>query len=257
MNLYTNFVFLTFVLVQTALAYDIIYSVNVGDEPVRDSNGIYYRKDNNTMAKSFKCIQYNSLPYDKLLYRKQRQGNFSYDLPATANGDYTIILKFTECCKAPINRVFDLYLNQHLVKANINVFKEVGLLKILSLHVYFSICDGKLYYENEEIRTFGGSLRLEFVSIKDDAVLSALLLVRGDNSYLPSSLFPTNSTEIYNKFRICKMEKTGMEGMQLVEKNETYSIQKRLSPYTILNFYHVSNTSLNINVINSGAGESG
>jgi Malectin domain len=237
---------------QLAVAYEVLYSINVGDDATRDNNGILYQKDNNTVGKSVKCEKYTMVPYDRMLYRKQRQGNFSYDLPANETGHYTVILKFVECCKPPIKRIFDIYLNNHLVAATVDILREVGHIKMYTLHIYFSICNGKLMHGDVEVGLVNQHVRLEFVSIKDDAALNSLLLVRGDIKNLPVTLLPTNASQILNQFQTCNIEKLSKLGES--ERTETFAFDK-LSPYTILHFYNVTNSTLSINVINnSGAG---
>jgi Malectin domain len=236
-------------LFRTLLAYEVIFAVNAGDEATTDANGITYRKDNITQGLLAKCTQFNSIgeDQDKLLYRRKRYGNFSYDINVPQDGEYTVIMKFVECWTSAKPSVFDVYLNMHRAKCNIDVLKTVGAAKVLTEHINFSVCGGKLYFGEEEPERINGKVRIEFVTIKEEAMLSAMLVLRGDIDNLPSSLQQTNQTAPVNVIRPVTCEiKT-----EVVQQNVP-----KINPYTILHFYHISNSSLNVNVINKGGADS-
>jgi hypothetical protein len=244
MNIDLSILFLLPLLFNTSGAYEVVFAVNAGDEATTDSNGITYRKDNNTQGSFAKCTQYNQIgeDQDKLLYRRKRYGNFSYDVPVLSDGEYTVIMKFVECWTSAKPGVFDIYLNMHRVKCSIDVLKTAGASNVHTEHIYFSVCGGKLFFEDEDPERINGQVRLEFVAIKEEAMLSAMLVIRGDTDNLPTSLMPTNSTNP-PKFNKCEL------------KNDELSIHN-LNPYTILHFYHISNSTLSVNVINKAGTDS-
>ena len=46
---------------------------------------------------------------DVMLYKRERWGDFSYNLPIPSNGDYILILKFADTCLNEIGtRIFDV-----------------------------------------------------------------------------------------------------------------------------------------------------
>jgi hypothetical protein len=80
----------------------VIWAVNCGGDVHVDSNGIRYQRD---MAKvGFASEHGRSLnirripPQDQILYQTERYhiANFAYDVPIQNDGDYVLVLKFSE-----------------------------------------------------------------------------------------------------------------------------------------------------------------
>lgn len=81
----------------------MIYAVNCGGEEHEDSNGIKYERDPLKVgtASDFgkNLLMIGRVPQsDEIIYQTERYhtNTFGYDLPLSGDGDYALILKFSE-----------------------------------------------------------------------------------------------------------------------------------------------------------------
>lgn len=106
-------------MISSSCAYKIIYAVNAGGDEFEDSNGIIYQKDPLLVgtASDFgkNLLMIGRVPQaDEILYQTERYhtSTFGYDLPTDGDGDYLLILKFSEVYfNSPNMKVFDVVLN--------------------------------------------------------------------------------------------------------------------------------------------------
>lgn len=81
---------------------DVIFAVNAGGEAHVDSYGILYQRDFNKVGTESDYGKKLSIqrvkPHDQILYQTERysQTTFGYDIPIMQDGDYVMVLKFSE-----------------------------------------------------------------------------------------------------------------------------------------------------------------
>lgn len=90
------------VLCLPALGLEAIYAVNCGGGRHRDSYGVEYQKDTLTVGTSSdfgrSLIIRRVSQADAVLYQTERyhHRDFSYNIPIPENGEYVLVLKFSE-----------------------------------------------------------------------------------------------------------------------------------------------------------------
>lgn len=190
-------------------AYKVIYAINAGGDEHQGSDGIFYQKDPLTVGTASdygkNLLMIGRVPEDdEIIYQTERYHTFTfgYDLPATQDGEYVLVLKFCEVYfNGPNQKVFDVILNgDHTVVADLDIFSLVGRGTAHDEYIYFSISRGKLYYKEEESDIRGGKIRIEFIKgYRDNPKINAIVLIKGDVENIPK-LPPLNtesSTEAY------------------------------------------------------------
>lgn len=175
----------------TANAYEIIYAVNAGGDAFTDENKIHYIADTlrdkiGTASDFGKQLSIGRVPqWDEYLYQTERYhtSTFGYDIPIAGDGEYALVLKFSEVYfGAPNMKVFDVVLNgEHTIVEQLDIYQNVGKGVAHDEIVYFTISRGRLYYKEEEseIRS-GGRIRVEFVKgSRDNPKINAIVLFKG------------------------------------------------------------------------------
>lgn len=192
-------------------AYKVVYAVNAGGDEIKGADGIVYQRDH--LSIGIASDYGKNLPgigrvegNDEVLYQTERYhtNTFGYDLPATADGEYVLVLKFCEVYfNAPNQKVFDVVLNgDHTVVSDLDIFALVGRGTAHDEYVYFSISGGKLFYKEEESEIRGGKVLIEFIKgYRDNPKINAIALLKGDVENIPK-LPPLNveaaATEAYD-----------------------------------------------------------
>lgn len=131
----------------------IIYAVNCGGEAHTDSYGIKYERDplhgRIGIASDYgkRLLIGRVPPNDHILYQTERYhtNTFGYDLPVYVDGDYVLVLKFSEVYfNEPEQKVFDVVLNtEHTVLSDLDIFDKVGRGVAHDEYVPFRISGGK------------------------------------------------------------------------------------------------------------------
>ena len=81
------------------------------------------------------------------VYRTERYGNFSYNIPVS-NGSKYVILKFAEIYFNTVGaRIFNVNINGVRVISNLDIFKEVGFAKPLDLSFPVSVTNNNINIE--------------------------------------------------------------------------------------------------------------
>lgn len=81
---------------------DVIFAVNAGGDAHVDSFGILYQRDFNKIGTESDYGKKLSIqrvkPHDQILYQTERYSHttFGYDIPIMQDGDYVMVLKFSE-----------------------------------------------------------------------------------------------------------------------------------------------------------------
>ena len=81
---------------------EVIYAVNCGSGAHTDLNGVHYQADRlsvGTASDYGKSLQIErAAPADQILYQTERYhgGDFGYTVPITDEGEFVLVLKFSE-----------------------------------------------------------------------------------------------------------------------------------------------------------------
>lgn len=131
----------------------VIYAVNCGGDAHTDVIGIRYDRDplhgKIGIASDYgkRLIIGRVHPDDNILYQTERYhtNTFGYDIPITSDGEYVLVLKFSEVYfNAPNQKVFDVVLNgDHTVVTELDIFDKVGRGVAYDDHIPFKISKGK------------------------------------------------------------------------------------------------------------------
>lgn len=175
----------------TANAYEIIYAVNAGGDAFTDENKIHYIADPlndkiGTASDFGKQLSIGRVPeWDEYLYQTERYhtSTFGYDIPIAGDGEYALVLKFSEVYfTAPNMKVFDVVLNgEHTIVEQLDIYRNVGKGVAHDEIVYFTVSRGRLYCKEEESEIRGGGrIRVEFVKgSRDNPKINAIVLFKG------------------------------------------------------------------------------
>lgn len=194
--IFTYFSLLSVIHTATGLG-EIIYAVNCGGPAHTDIYGIHYEKDATQgrigTASDFgkQLVMIGRVNHkDEILYQTERyhHSTFGYDIPAKSDGEYVLVLKFSEVYfNSPNMKVFDVVLNgDHTIVADLDIYDKVGRGVAHDEYVPYSIKNGKLYYNEEESDIRGGKIKVEFIKgYRDNPKINALYVMRGTIDEVP------------------------------------------------------------------------
>ncbi|VEL19761.1 unnamed protein product [Protopolystoma xenopodis] len=188
---------------RTCSTYDVIFAINCGGGAHVDSNGISYDPDTletgiaSSHGLSLAIMRVNEL--DRRLYQTERYStdSFSYKLPVPPDGDYVLVLKFSEVWfRDPGQKVFDVKINDDisLIK-NLDIYASVGFATAHDERFQLKFLNGNLYVQDESTVLSVDHFTVDFKKgARDNPKINAILLLRG---YLdgtgPSALFDFTS----------------------------------------------------------------
>jgi hypothetical protein len=178
-------------LICTTNAYKVIYAVNCGGDEHTDSNGIKYEKDtlkigtSSDYGKNLGSIG-RVAQTDEVIYQTERYhtSTFGYELSLAGEGDYLLVLKFSEVWfEVPNSKVFDIVLNgDHQIVSDLDIFAQVGKGNAHDEYIYFSVSRNRLYYKEEESEIRGGKVRVEFIKgYRDNPKINGIVLIKGSD----------------------------------------------------------------------------
>lgn len=157
--------------------YKVIYALNCGGDEFTDSNGIKYEKDTLKIGTASDFGKHLTTigrvqPPDDVLYKTERYhtSTFGYEVPLAGDGDYVLVLKFSEVYFNSANsKVFDIVLNgDHQIVSDLDIFAQVGNGVAHDEYIFFSVSRNRLYYKEEESEIRGGKvMRVEFIKGKN------------------------------------------------------------------------------------------
>lgn len=180
----------------TLNALEVVYAVNAGGDSHNDINKIHYIKDP-LMNKTGTHSDYGkNSPIgrvhhdDQYLYQTERYHtkSFSYHLPLVGDGEYGLLLKFSEVFfTEPNQKVFSVVLNRkHTVIRDLDIFSVVGNSVAHDKIVRFKISHGRLYYKDEDSEIQSARIPLRFAKgDQDNPKINAFVLFRGDIQKIP------------------------------------------------------------------------
>lgn len=184
---------------------DVIYAINAGGEEHVDVHGIRYRRDPlfgkvGTASDYGKLLVIGRSPKsDHILYQTERYhtATFGYDIPVNKDGDYVLVLKFSEVYfDSPGRKVFDVVLNgQHTVVPDLDIYAKVGRGVAHDEHIAFQIKGNKLLINDEE-SVHDGKIKVEFIKgYRDNPKINAMYVMRGKIEDVPKTLPPLDELE--------------------------------------------------------------
>uniref|UniRef100_A0A5S6QR25 Malectin domain-containing protein n=1 Tax=Trichuris muris TaxID=70415 RepID=A0A5S6QR25_TRIMR len=173
---------------------EIIDAINAGGPDFTDHYGIFYREDpmNGDIGTASdygrRYLISRVFPEDQPLYQTERYhtGTFEYQIRIPEDGEYVLVLKFSEVYFTEPNRkVFDVALNGVVVVSQLDIFAQVGRAVAYDEYIPFAVKSGHLLIGNEAL-SFNGKLAVQFVKRdKDNPKVNALYVVRGTVQDVP------------------------------------------------------------------------
>ncbi|XP_064109046.1 malectin-A-like [Macrobrachium nipponense] len=169
---------------------EVIYAINAGGDAHIDVYGVRYEKDPLTgkigTASDFgkQLVIGRVPPGDQVLYQTERyhHSTFGYDIPLKGDGDYVLVLKFSEVYfNAPDQKVFDVVLNgEHTVIPALDIFGRVGRGVAYDEYIPFTIVGNTLQAAGQESIVKGSKVKVEFVKgYKDNPKVNAVFVIKG------------------------------------------------------------------------------
>jgi Malectin domain len=167
---------------------DIQYAVNSGGPKYTSVVGITYDADTDRYESVMPhpwSVENIKGP-DMALYKASRFNNggydgFNYTLPLTGNGWYGLVLHIASQYDDG-QYLFEVRLNGHSILKNYNPYstRKCGefprLYQVCDTVVYFSVCNGGLYWNGGRTEIAGNQALLEF---REYSYVEAVLLVKG------------------------------------------------------------------------------
>jgi hypothetical protein len=124
---------------------------------------------------------------DDALYQSERYGDFSYAVPV-ANGTYQVTLKFAEFYwSAAGKRVFDVTAEGKLIVNDLDIFSAAG-------------GKNKAYDVTVPVTVNDGTLNLKFITVKDNAKISAIHITSSNAAGKLAALFDNDSKAILHDY---------------------------------------------------------
>jgi hypothetical protein len=148
-----------------ATAGATFFAVNAGGSQYRDATGTLYQADARySGGTAYRTNVGISGTTDDPLYRSERYGNFSYNIPV-ANGSYQVTLKFAELDSKVRTgrRVFDVLMEGKRIISGLDIFARAGRNKALDITVPVTVSDG---YLNIQFRPQKGNAQVNAILIK-------------------------------------------------------------------------------------------
>ena len=136
----------------------VIVAINCGGSDYTDSDGIKYISDNyfDEGAVSDFGINFEiSHTKDQLLYQTERwsSSDLTYSIPINKEGDFVLILKFSEVYFTSTNeKVFDVAFGKLTIIKNLDIFKEVGKAAALDKYIEFKISNNQVFVNGKEAK---------------------------------------------------------------------------------------------------------
>ncbi|KAF6016406.1 hypothetical protein EB796_025290 [Bugula neritina] len=179
---------------QSRAAVNVIWSVNAGGERHTDSSGIKYNKDTAAVGEASdygRTMTIFRVPQqDQILYQTERYhtSDFSYNIPLKDDGDYVLVLKFSEVWfNAAHQKVFNVQLNGEDVVEQLDIYKEVGRGVAHDEIIPFKVKSKKLIVNGKKSDIVGKSVSLTLVKgYHDNPKLNAAYVAKAAVEEIPT-----------------------------------------------------------------------
>jgi uncharacterized protein (DUF608 family) len=157
---------------------DVVFAVNAGGPAYVGKDGTQYVTDINASfdsgGTSYSTSSTITNTEDGTLYQTERYGDFTYTIPI-ANGTYEVTLKFAEIYwTAPGSREFNVTIDDSLAISDFDIFKLAGQNSAYDVTIPITVTDG--------------TLKIAFITIVDNAKLSALVVRKATQSGVHDAL---------------------------------------------------------------------
>jgi hypothetical protein len=141
----------------------VVAAVNAGGTQYSSGTGITYVADKYySRGRTWRTNSAIAGAADAQLYQSERYGNFSYSLPL-ANGNYAVTLKFAEIYWSKAGRrIFNVMIGGSQVISNLDIFAMAG--------------KNRAYDVTIPVTVVKGILKIDFVTVVDNAKVSAILV---------------------------------------------------------------------------------
>jgi len=172
-------------------ASDVVFALNAGGPEFKDPTlGFVYTSDEDADNKASPLGIAANTPLEIIrapasyqqLYQTERYAfdTFGYDIPTPADGEYTLVLRFTEVYWTHSKgKVFDVVIEGVTVVKDLDIYDVAGRGVAHDEYVQITIKDGSLSFEDES-QDIGDTLRLEFEKGSfDNPKICAFILVKG------------------------------------------------------------------------------
>jgi len=150
---------------------EVIHALNTGgDTYLSSTSGIEYIADESTEwlsgGSTYSATTAIGGTVDDELYQSERYGDFSYTIPLE-NGSYDIVLKFAEIYQDnPGDRIFDVEMEGERVIRNLDIIFRTDKYTAYDVIMPSDVTDGEL--------------NIDFITVTNNAKLSALEIRRGE-----------------------------------------------------------------------------
>ncbi|XP_050548398.1 malectin-A-like [Daktulosphaira vitifoliae] len=152
---------------------DVIFAVNAGGDAHVDSFGILYQRDFNKIGTESDYGKKLSIQrvkhHDQILYQTERYSHtsFGYDIPIMQNGEYVMVLKFSEVYFTNSGlKVFDVILNnQHIIVPQLDIYDKVGFGAAHDEYIEFKVDGSTLYWRGEMSEIKSNLIRVDFIKV--------------------------------------------------------------------------------------------
>lgn len=235
-------------IVKVSHGYEVIYAVNAGDGAFTDSHGIFYEADPlegkigiaSDFGKQMRIGR--AREEDEPLYQSERYhtDSFHYDIPLEGDGEYALILKFSEVYFNTVNqKMFDVVLNSaHTIVDKLDIFKHVGKGVAHDEVIHFTVARGVLHYDSDESRIRNSQVRLEFVKTNyDNPKVNAFVLFKGKSKKDLEQIPKLQAVEEYfdqvlkdKKVEVYEPEEETIRNIRETPKEEPPKIRKTSGP---------------------------
>jgi uncharacterized protein (DUF608 family) len=150
----------------------ILVAINAGGNDYTASDGTQYNSDASsgwvTGGTSYSTSSTIANTNDDVLYQTERYGDFSYSIPLS-NDNYNVVLKFAEIYQDnPGSRIFNVSIESEEVIHNLDLYFRTGKNAAYDVVIPVMLTDG--------------TLNINFITIADNAKLSALEIRKRDTT---------------------------------------------------------------------------
>lgn len=172
---------------------NVIYAVNCGGDRHTDSSGVVYSKDTLNVgigSEHGKSLIIARVPdADKILYQTERYhyDDFSYDVPIREDGEYVLVLKFSEVYfQNAGEKVFSVRLNGAImVVEDLDILSAVGYATAHEEYIPFTV-KGNVLEARGGQTAFSGKLVVEFLKgSADNPKINAIVVFKGKEDSIP------------------------------------------------------------------------
>ncbi|KAK5974461.1 malectin-B [Trichostrongylus colubriformis] len=184
------------------LSKRVVHAVNCGGNRHVGAYGIVYQEDRNPIGVvsdyGARYLFPNAPTEDRKLYETERyyQGDLSYVFDIAKDGEYVIVLKFSEVYfQSPGQKVFHVHVNDLPVKRDLDIFRESHATGVAyDLYIDVSIKKNEITI-GDLIGDIDHELHIRLLPELDNPKINAIAVLTGTSATLPSPPAPVEPQE--------------------------------------------------------------